>query len=171
VGTTSASSVSRSVVRGVMQNDIEEGTVYFQFPVVVNETECPEPVHKETDTRAGRAYHLHKSLLTDGRLCGRPWRRCQRAGQQCHRGCAESRAGAACFHILSAPAIATAARRDATTRPSKQEIAQYMRRELLPYSDVSSQDSMPVCSRLLTFHRSRAMAENSGTELPINALC
>ena len=48
-----------------MQNDIEEGTVYFQFPVVVNETEFPESVHKETDTRARCTHHLRKSLLTD----------------------------------------------------------------------------------------------------------
>ena len=32
---------------------------------IVNEAQLPEPVHKKTDPRPGRAYHLCKGLLTD----------------------------------------------------------------------------------------------------------
>ncbi len=32
---------------------------------IVNEAQLPEPVHEETDPRAGCAHHLREGLLTD----------------------------------------------------------------------------------------------------------
>jgi hypothetical protein len=37
----------------------------FQPAVVVNESQFSEPVHEESDPRAGCAYHLGEGLLTD----------------------------------------------------------------------------------------------------------
>jgi hypothetical protein len=50
----------------VVENDVEKRTVDLQPPaVIVNEAQCPEPVHEKADSRAGCAYHLSQSLLTD----------------------------------------------------------------------------------------------------------
>ena len=38
-----------------MQDDMEQGAVDLQPTVVVNKTQLSEPVHEETDPRAGRA--------------------------------------------------------------------------------------------------------------------
>jgi hypothetical protein len=50
----------------VVENDVEKRTVDLQPPaVIVNEAQCPEPVHEKADPRAGCAYHLSESLLAD----------------------------------------------------------------------------------------------------------
>ena len=49
-----------------MQYYTEERAVHLQTTaVVINEAELPEPIHKETDSRTGRPYHLGQRLLTD----------------------------------------------------------------------------------------------------------
>lgn len=48
-----------------MKNDSQQGTVYFQFTIVVNEAQLSESIHKEADTGARRAYHFGKGFLTD----------------------------------------------------------------------------------------------------------
>jgi hypothetical protein len=52
-----------------VQDDVEKGTVDFKLTVIADETQFPEPVHEEIDSRAGGAHHLCQSLLTD------PWDR------------------------------------------------------------------------------------------------
>src|SRR5437763_17032886 len=49
----------------IMQNYIEQRAVDLQAPVVVNETQFPEPVHEKADSRTGRSNHLGQGLLTD----------------------------------------------------------------------------------------------------------
>lgn len=39
----------------------------LQLTVVLDETQLPEPIHEEANTRAGCAHHLCKGLLTDFR--------------------------------------------------------------------------------------------------------
>src|ERR1039458_6342968 len=51
--------------RLVVQNDVEQRAVYLETAIVMNETQFPEPVHKKTDSRTSRAYHLGQGLLTD----------------------------------------------------------------------------------------------------------
>ena len=48
-----------------MKDDTEEGTVDFQAPVVINEAEGPELIHKMIDPRPGCANHLRQIFLTD----------------------------------------------------------------------------------------------------------
>src|ERR1035437_3465545 len=51
--------------RLVVQYDVEQRAVYLETAIVMNETQFPEPVHKKTDSRTSRAYHLGQGLLTD----------------------------------------------------------------------------------------------------------
>ena len=51
--------------RLVVENDIEQGTVYAQRAIVTDEAELSEFVHKETDPRPSRPDHLGKRLLAD----------------------------------------------------------------------------------------------------------
>jgi hypothetical protein len=48
----------------VVQDNGEQRRVDFKLTVVANETQLPESVHKEIDSRAGRSHHLCQSLLT-----------------------------------------------------------------------------------------------------------
>ena len=55
----------------VVEDDVEEGAVYAQLAVVINETQFAELIHKMTDARAGGADHLGQCFLIDlrnGRL-------------------------------------------------------------------------------------------------------
>ena len=47
-----------------MQNNVQKRAVDLHLAVVVNETQLPEPVHEETDPRAG-ADHFRQHLLTN----------------------------------------------------------------------------------------------------------
>src|SRR5579864_148755 len=51
--------------RLVVQNYVEKRAVDLQAAVVMNETQFPEPVHEEADTRAGCAYHFRQYFLTN----------------------------------------------------------------------------------------------------------
>lgn len=57
-----------------MQNYIEQGAVdlepTFYSPSVVNETQFPEPIHEEADSRTSSSHHLRQGLLTDFRHHG-----------------------------------------------------------------------------------------------------
>jgi hypothetical protein len=50
-----------------MEDNVEKRAMDFQFSVVANETQLPEPVHEKINPRASRAHHLCQSLLTN---CG-----------------------------------------------------------------------------------------------------
>jgi hypothetical protein len=50
-----------------VKDDTEEGTVDFQAPVVFNEAEGPELIHKMINPRPGCAHHLRQIFLTDFR--------------------------------------------------------------------------------------------------------
>ena len=63
--TAPVKSLSRGSLRRVVKNDSQQGTVYFQFTIVVNEAQLSESIHKEADTGARRGYHFGKGFLTD----------------------------------------------------------------------------------------------------------
>jgi hypothetical protein len=65
VRTAPVGSLSRGSFRRFVKDDSQQGTVYFQFTIVVNEAQLSESIHKEADTRARRAYHFGKGFLTD----------------------------------------------------------------------------------------------------------
>jgi hypothetical protein len=47
-----------------VQDDIEQGAVNLQLPVVFDEAEFAEPVHEEGDPRSRSANDLRQSFLT-----------------------------------------------------------------------------------------------------------
>jgi hypothetical protein len=49
----------------VVQNDVQQGTMDFQFPIVFDIARCAEFVHEIADSRSGRADHLRKEFLTE----------------------------------------------------------------------------------------------------------
>jgi hypothetical protein len=48
-----------------VENDIQQRTVHLETTVVVDESQFPEPVHEEANSRARRADHLGEGFLTD----------------------------------------------------------------------------------------------------------
>ena len=51
--------------QSVVEDDIEQGTVYAQRAIVTDEAELSEFVHKEANPRPSRPDHLGKRLLAD----------------------------------------------------------------------------------------------------------
>src|ERR1700722_6705252 len=49
----------------VVEHDVEQRRVDFQRTVVAHESQFPESVHKEIDSRASCSHHFCQSLLTD----------------------------------------------------------------------------------------------------------
>jgi hypothetical protein len=65
-----ASVIGLDVRRSLVQNDAQQRAVDFDVApavAVAEEAQFSELVHKETHTRACRAYHLRKHLLADFR--------------------------------------------------------------------------------------------------------
>ena len=49
----------------VVQNNVQQGTMDFQFSIVFDIAQFAEFVHEITDSRSGRADHLRKEFLTE----------------------------------------------------------------------------------------------------------
>jgi len=50
-----------------VQNYAEQRAVHLQAAIVVNETQFPEAVHEEADSRTSSSHHLGQNFLTDFR--------------------------------------------------------------------------------------------------------
>src|ERR1700730_14917505 len=51
----------------LVQNDVQQGTVDFNFAVVINKTQFPKSVHEKAHARSRRADHFGQRFLTDFR--------------------------------------------------------------------------------------------------------
>src|SRR3984893_8757783 len=51
----------------LVQNDVQQGTVDFNFAVVINKTQFPKSVHEKAHARSRRADHFGQCFLTDFR--------------------------------------------------------------------------------------------------------